>query len=159
TVAKAQPDGYTLLVASSSFVTGPLLQNLSYDPVRDFAPITKVGSAPNILVVHPSLPVKSVKELIALAKSKPGVLDYAASGAGSAPHLAGELFKSMAGINMTLIQYKGGNAPITALLVGEVHLMFATLAPVAPHLKSGRMRALAVTGLEPSVLAPGLPTV
>ena len=92
TVSKAPPDGYTLLVASSSFVIGPLLRNLSYDPVRDFSPITKVGNAPNILVVHPSVPVKSVKELIALAKAKPGALDYASSGAGGAPHLLGGIF-------------------------------------------------------------------
>ena len=158
--AKAPADGYTLLLAGPTFWAAPFFRrNLSWDPVRDFSPITLAARAPNILVVHPSLPVKSVKDLAALASAKPGELNYATGGAGSTPHLAAELFKSMAGVNIVRINYKGGGPAVTALLSGEVPLMFATAGSVAPHVKSGRLRALAVTSAEPSAVFPDLPTV
>ena len=154
-VAKAPADGYTLLVAGATFVTVPLLQKTSYDPVKDFAPITLATTSPAIMVVHPSLPVKSVKELIAFAKARPGELNYSSSPGQQ----MGELFNTMAGIKIVRIPYKGGGPAINALIGGEVQLMFATAAAATPHIKSGRLRALAVTTPQPSALGPGLPTV
>ncbi len=137
-VAKAAPDGYTLLFMPSSLWLLPFMQdNVPYDPVRDFAPITLSGRTPAILVVHPSLRVKSVKELIALAKSKPGALDYASASTGSATHVASELLKSMAGVNIIRIPYKGTGLALNGLLGGQTHMMFSTLAPALPHVKSG----------------------
>ena len=159
TVAKAAPDGYTLLNYSGGFWLLPFLQNVPYDPVKDFSPVTLAVSSPSILVVHASLPVKSVKELIALAKARPGDLNYGTGSTGSTPHLAAELFKAMAGVNILRIPYKGSGVALNAILVGEVQLVFATAGPVGPHVKSGRLKALAVTSLKPSALAPGLPTV
>ena len=158
-VAKSPPDGYSLLVAADPFWIGPLLQKLNYDPVRDFAPISLLTRAPNVLVVHPSLPVKTVRELIALAKAKPGVLNYSSSGTGASNHLAAELFKAMAGVNIVRIPYKGSAPTVTALISGEVQVMFATQSSISSYLDTGRMRALAVTTKEPSVLFPGVPTV
>lgn len=159
-VSKAPPDGYTLAVNGQNLWILPfLLSNMSYDPVRDFAPVSLVSRAPNVLVVHPSLPVKSVDELIALAKSRPGELNYGTGGPGSSNHLSGELFKAMSGVNLVLINYKGTGASITGLLSGEVQMMFAGLGPAAPHIKSGKLRALAVTTARPSALTPGLPPV
>jgi tripartite-type tricarboxylate transporter receptor subunit TctC len=158
-VSQAPPDGYTLLADGSSFWVTPLLQKAPYDPVRDFSPITLVVSAPNLLVVHPSLPVKSVKELIALAKAKPGELNFSSGGVGGGAHLSGELFKSMAGVNMVHIPYKGGGPAMIALLGGEVQLLFPNTPSAAPYMKSGKLRALAVTSAQPSVLFPALPTV
>lgn len=159
-VSKAPPDGYTLAVNGQNLWILPfLLSNMSYDPVRDFAPVSLVSRAPNVLVVHPSLPVKSVDELIALAKSRPGELNYGTGGPGSSNHLSGELFKAMSGVNLVLINYKGTGASITGLLSGEVQVMFAGLGPAAPHIKSGKLRALAVTTARPSALTPGLPPV
>ena len=158
-VAKATPDGYTLLLASSTFIFAPLFRKEPYDPVKDFSPITMLAKAPNIIVVHPSVPVNSVKELIALAKAKPGVLNYASGGAGSSIHLAGELFKNMAGVDIVRVAYRGSGPALNALLGGQVQVMFATAASAAPHLKSGKLKALAVTGHQPSALVPGLPTV
>ena len=159
-VAKAAPDGYTLLFMPSSLWLLPFMQdNVPYDPVRDFAPITLSGRTPAILVVHPSLRVKSVKELIALAKSRPGALDYASASTGSATHIASELLKSMAGVNIVRIPYKGTALALNGLLGGQTHLMFSTLAPALPHVKSGRLLALGVTSAEPSALAPGVPTM
>ncbi len=155
----APADGYTLLVASSSFVTGHLLQKVPYDPIRDFVPITHVGNAANILVVHPSLPTKSVKELIELAKAKPGQLNYGSGDAGSAAHLSAELLKSMARIDIARVNYKGNGPSLVALIGGEIQLLFPTIPSASPHVKAGRMRALAVTGLETSVLTPNLPTM
>ena len=158
--AKAPPDGYTLLVNGSAFWLLPLLRNnVSWDPVRDFAPITMAVRSPSVLVVHPSVPVKSVADLIALAKARPGALNYAAGTIGATPHLAAELFKAMAGVNIVRVGYKGTGPSVIALVGGEVHLMFAGLGSVAPHVKSGRLRALAVTSAQPSALVPGLPTV
>ncbi|MBI4189464.1 MAG: tripartite tricarboxylate transporter substrate binding protein [Betaproteobacteria bacterium] len=157
-VSKAPPDGYTLLLSASLWLT-PLLQNTPYDPVRDFSPITLVGNSPNVLVVHPSLPVKSVKELIALAKARPGELNYASGATGASTHLAAESFKSMAGVDIARIPYKGNGPALNALIGGQVQLMFATAGSVTPHLKSGRLKGLAVTSARPSALAPGLPAV
>ena len=159
-VAKALPDGYTLLHYGSNIWLLPFLRNnLLYDPVRDFAPITLAVRAPNMIVVHPSLPVKSVTELIALAKARPGTLSYASGGTGSTPHLAAELFKAMANVDIVRIPYKGGGAALNDLLGGQVPLMFPVAAAALPHVKSGRLRALAVTSAQPTELAPGLPTV
>jgi tripartite-type tricarboxylate transporter receptor subunit TctC len=158
-VARATPDGYTLLIAAGTFLIGPMLQKVSYDPVKDFSPITATTRAPNVLLVHPSLPAKSVKELIALAKARPGQLNYSAGGIGGGPYLAAELFKSMAGVNIVLVPYKGTGSAISAVVSGEVQVTFGTPGSVAAYLKSGRLRALAVTSSEPSTLAPGLPTI
>jgi len=158
-VAKAQPDGYTLLLYGSNFYTLPLLRKLPYDVLRDFAPITAVGSTPNVLVVNSSSAVMSVKDLIALAKAKPGELNSSAGGAGGSNHLAAELFKSMAGVNFLVVNYKSAGLALNAIIGGQAHMMFSTASAAAPHVKSGRLRALGVTTAQPSLLAPGMPTV
>ena len=158
-VSKATPDGYTLLITGSNFWIGPLLRKIPYDPMRDFSPITLISREVNVIAAHPSIAVKSVKELIALAKAKPGELNYASSSIGGPSHLAAELLKAMASVNIGHIPYKGGGPQITALIGGEVQVAIADVSLVTPHVKSGRLHALAVTSLEPSVLAPGLPTV
>ena len=157
--AKAPPDGYTLLVVGGSFLTTPLLQKTPFDAVRDFSTITLAATAPFVIAVHPSLPVKTVKELIALAKARPGELNYAAGTAGASTHLVSELFRSMAGINIVHIRYKGPAPSVTALISGEVQMTINDVGLLMPHAKLGKLRALAVTSLEPSALAPGLPTV
>ncbi|MSP98868.1 MAG: tripartite tricarboxylate transporter substrate binding protein [Betaproteobacteria bacterium] len=160
TVAKALPDGYTLLVHNNSLWTFPLLQqNAPYDAVKDFLPVTLATRSPNILVVNPALPVNSVADLIALAKARPGELNYGSGPTGASNHLAGELFKAMAGVNLARISYKGGATALNDLISGQVQVMFATTGSVMQHVKSGRLKALGVTGLEPSPLAPGLPAV
>ena len=158
-VVRAAPDGYTLVVAANIFWIGPVLQKALYDPVSEFAPITSAVTSPSVVVVHSSLPVKSIKELIALAKAKPGALNYGSTGTGGTSHLGAELLKSMAAVNIVWIPYKGGGPAVTALVGGEVELMFASAGSVAPHMKSGRVRALAVTSAQPSALFPDLPTV
>ena len=159
-VSKATPDGYTLMVNGNSFWIAPLMrENIAYDPVKDFAPITSAVGAPNILVVHSSVAAGSVRELIALAKAKPGILNYASASAGGSVHLSAELFKHMAAVNIVRISYKTSGTAVTSLVGGEVHLMFANAPSVVPHVKSGRLKALAVTTLQPSVLFPDLPTV
>jgi len=158
-VSKAAPNGYTLLLYNNTLWIGPLLQNTPYDMARDFAPITSVTRAPNVLVVNSTLPVKSVAELVALAKAKPGELNYGSSGTGGSNHLAAELFRFMAGVNIVRINYKGAGPALTALLAGELQLMFPTAGAVTPHFKAGRVRALAVTSAEPTALFPGVPTV
>ena len=130
---------------------------MSYDPERDFAPVTLADRLPNILVVHPSLPAKTAQELVALAKARPGELNYSSSSTGSTPHLAAELFKALAGISIVRIPYKGTGTALNALIAGQVHLMFPNPAPVMPHVRSGRLRALAVTTAQPFVLLPDLP--
>ena len=159
-VARAQPDGYTLLLYANNIWLIPLVRSkVPYDPVRDFAPITWAARSPNTVVVHPSLPVKSVEDLIALAKARPGELNYGSGGTGATTHLAVELFKSMTGVNIVRVPFKGNAPALNALIGGQIQLMFATAGSVAPHLKSGRLRALAITSAQPSPLAPGLPTV
>ena len=157
--AKAAPDGYTLLLYAGNVWTIPLLRSNAQYEIQDFAPITWIARSPNTVVVHPSLPVKDIKELIALARARPGQLNYASGGSGSATHLSVELFKAMAGVNIVRVPYKGNAPALNDLVAGQVQVMFPTAATVAPHLTSGRLRALAVTSAEPSVLAPGLPTV
>ena len=158
-VAKAPHDGYTLLVSTGVHWLGPLLQKVPYDPVKDFAPVIMTNQAPNILVVHPSLAANSVKELVALAKAKPGELNYASTTTGSSSHLAGELFNAMAAVKIVRIPYKGNGPGMIALLGGQVQLMFATSGLVTSHVKAGRLRALGITSKEPSELFPGLATV
>ena len=159
--AKSPGDGYTLLLGNNSILAtnAALYNKLAYDPVRDFAPVILVASQPNILVVHPSLPVNSVKELIALAKAKPGQLNYASSGSGAAAHLSGELFKAMAHVDIVHIPYKGAAPALNDVLAGQDQLMFATSLSVVPHIKSGRLRALAVTTAKRMTAMPELPTV
>jgi len=158
--AKAQPDGYTLLLYANNIWIIPLLRsNTPFDVIRDFAPITWAAKSPNIMVVHPALPVKSVEDLIAHARARPGELNYGSGGTGSSTHLAVELLKSMARVNIVRVPFKGNAPALNALFAGEVHVMIATAGTVAPHLKSGRLRALAVTSAQPSPLAPGLPTM
>jgi tripartite-type tricarboxylate transporter receptor subunit TctC len=160
TVAKATPDGYIVLFYGSTFWTMPLVQASSgYDPVKEFAPISIVTTSPNVLVIHPSLPAKSVKELIALAKARPGELNYASSGTGASNHLAAELFNFMAGVNITRIPYADGARASADLISGQVHMVFGNASFTIPHMKSGRLRALAVTSAQPSALLPGLPSI
>jgi tripartite-type tricarboxylate transporter receptor subunit TctC len=157
--SRAAPDGYTLLVSTDGLWRGPLLQKMPFDPAKDFSPITLVSRSPNILVVHPSLPVKSVKELIALAKARPGELNYGSGALGAATHLASELFNLMAGVKIVNIPYKSSGGAVTPLLSGQLQVMFGTTGAVSSHITSGRLRALAVSTSQPSPLAPGLPTV
>ncbi len=160
TVAKAPADGYTLLVYAANIWIIPLLRsNVPYDVLRDLAPITWAARSPNTVVVHPSLPVTSMKELIALAKARPGQLSYGSGGTGATSHLSAELFKSMAKVDILRVPYKANPPALNDLMGGQVQLMFSTASSVTPHLRSGRLRALAVTSAEPSPLAPGLPTV
>ena len=156
---EAQPDGYTLLFYGSTVWLQPYLTKANWDPVGDLAPITLAMSSPNVLVVHPSLPVKSVKDLIALAKARPGALNYSAGGGGSTPHIAAELFNYMANVRIVRINYKGSGPSMIGLLVGEVQMMFAALGPIVPHVKQGKVRALAVTTPNRSRLIPDLPPV
>jgi tripartite-type tricarboxylate transporter receptor subunit TctC len=160
-VIKSPADGYTLLCwGSPVWITQFLLENLAWDPVRDLAPVTMLASSPNVLVVHPALPVKSVKELIALAKAKPGMLNYASPGTnGGAVFIAAELFKSMANVDIVHVPYKGTGPALLGVIGGEADLMFPSFVSVAPQIKAGKLRALAVTTARPSALAPGLPTV
>ena len=160
-VAKAPPDGYTLLVAPGSSLTSTphLKLKMPYDALKDFAPIIQINSFPQVLIVNPVVPAKTVKELIAIARSRPGVLTFGSSGTGSAFHLAGELFKTMAGIDMLHVPYKGGNVALTDLLGGRIDLMFYSLAIANPHINAGKLRALAVTGLKRDPLQPKLPTI
>lgn len=158
--AKAPPDGYTLLLTPSSFGVNPsLYRKLPYDPIKDLAPVTLAASAPNILVVYPPLPVRSVKDLIELARAKPRQLNFGSSGNGGSPHLAGEMFKTMAGVELTHVPYKGASAALTALIAGEIQLNFASLPSALPLVKSGRLRAVAVTSAKRSPAVPELPTV
>jgi tripartite-type tricarboxylate transporter receptor subunit TctC len=160
TVAKAPADGYTLLAVAASFSINPSLHDkLPFDPVRDFAPITRFAALPHILVVHPTLQAKTVKELIAIAKAKPGELNYASSGVATSTHLAAELFRNMTGTDMVQVPFKGGAPGMVGLLSGQVQLYFATISTALPHVKSGKLRALAVTSAKRSIVAPELPTI
>ena len=157
--AKAPPDGYTILVTTDGLWRGPLFQKMPFDALKDFAPITLVSRSPNVLVVHPSLPVTTAKELIALAKARPGALNYGAGAIGAATHLASELFKVMAGVDIVHVPYKSTGGAVIPLLSGELQVMFGTTATISTHIRSGKVRALAVSTAQPSALAPGLPTI
>jgi len=158
--ARAAPDGYTLVMITTTHTVNPsLLAKLPYDSVKDFSPVSLVVSQPNILVVHPSVPVKSVKELVALAKAKPNSLNFASGGNGSSPHLSGELFKLVAAIEITHIPYKGSGPGVTDLLGGHVQMMFAGPLALEQHIKSGRLRALAVADRRRSTVVPDIPTM
>jgi len=158
--AKAAADGYTLfMISNTHFVSAALHKKLPYDSLNDFTPVTQITSAPNVLVVHPSLPVKSVKELIALAKARPGQIDYASSGNGSTQHLTGALFASMAGIKMTHIPYRGSGPVTSDLLGGQVMVAFPGIAGMLTHIKSGRLRPLGVSGAKRSPELPDVPTI
>ena len=159
-VAKSPPDGYTLLGTFSSHAQNQILyKSLPFDTLRDFAPITIFGTVPNILVVNPSLPVKSVKELIALAKKRPGDILYASIGPASPSHLTAELFNSMAGVKTTHVPYKGAAPSMVALVAGETQLTFTTVLVAVPYVKAGRLRALGVASLKRSVAMPDVPTI
>jgi tripartite-type tricarboxylate transporter receptor subunit TctC len=158
-VAKAAPDGYTLLVNTISFAITAALQKLPYDPINDFAPITELASLPLVLVVHPSLPATNLEEFIALAKSKPGGWDFASSGIGTSPHLAAEMFKSAAGIDLVHVPYKGNAEAMNALLGGHVKIYFALVPAALQHIKAGSLRALAVTTETRLPYLPDVPTI
>ena len=158
--AKSPPDGYSLLVVSGAHAVNPsLYKKLPYDTERDFSPISLIASSSYILVVHPSMPVKSVRELISFAKQRRGQINYASSGNGGLPHLSGELFKVKAGIEMTHIPYKGSAAVTTAVLAGEVPIMFSNLISTMPQVQAGRFRALGVTAAARLPAAPAIPTI
>jgi tripartite-type tricarboxylate transporter receptor subunit TctC len=160
-VARSAPDGYTWLLGNNSILATnqTLYRSLPYDPVKDFAPVSLVAVQPNILVVNPQLPVNSVSELISYARKYPGKLNYASSGSGAAAHLAGELFKTLAGVDLVHVPYKGAQPALTDVITGQVQLMFATSASVIPFVKAGKLRALAVTTARRSPSVPDLPTV
>ncbi|TAK82587.1 MAG: tripartite tricarboxylate transporter substrate binding protein [Betaproteobacteria bacterium] len=159
-VAKAQPDGYTMLMGTPGLATNPFLyQNLPFDPLRDLAPISLIGSVQNAFIVHPGVPAKTVKELIALAKKQPGKLNYASPGAGTSLHLAGELFKQLAGVDIQHVAYKGGAQAQTDLMGGQVQMMFNVLPSALPQIKSGKLRVLAVTGKTRAEALPDVPTM
>jgi tripartite-type tricarboxylate transporter receptor subunit TctC len=158
--AKAPADGHTLLAVAASFTMSPsLYKKLPFDPVRDFAAISMLSSLPNILVVHPAQPVKSMKELVAFAKANPGKLNYSSSGMATGTHMSMELLKHMTGIRMLHVPYKGGAPSVTALLSNEVQLCFATISTALPHVKSGRLRALAVSSAKRAQAAPDVPAI
>lgn len=159
-VAKSAKDGYTLLLTGAGLVTNPgLYARTPYDAVKDFDPISLMALGPNVLVVHPSLPVRSVKDLIALAKAKPGQIGFAGSGSGSTPHLAGELFNTLAGVSMVHVPYRGTGPAMIGVLSGETPVMFLPAISAVPQIKSGQLRALAVTSLSRLPAMPELPTV
>jgi tripartite-type tricarboxylate transporter receptor subunit TctC len=158
-VARSAPDGYTLVLATSSHGINPSLYKLNYEPVKDFAGIAFIATSPMMLTVHPSVPAKTVRELIAVAKANPGKLNYASSGIASIVHLAGELFNLAAGVNTVHIPYKGTGPALTDLLGGQVDMMFASPVPTFPHVRNGRLRAIAMASAERSPAAPELPTI
>jgi tripartite-type tricarboxylate transporter receptor subunit TctC len=159
-VARAAPDGYTILFGYiATHGINPGLSKVPYDPVKDFAPIAEIAEAQGVLVVNPKVEAKTVKELVALAKAKPGTMSYASAGNGTAPHIAGELLKQQTGIEILHIPYKGSGPAMTDTLAGTTQIMFPSLVAAGPHIKSGKLRALAVTGSKRSPLYPQLPTV
>ena len=160
-VARSAPDGYTLLMGTigNLAISPHLYPNLTYDPLRDFAPVAQIASAAYMLVVHPSVPARSVKELVALAKARPGHLAYASAGSGTGSHLAAELFRAVAGIDVTHVPYKGGTPGLTDVISGQVQLMFNGIPSSLSHIKSGRIRPLAVTTAKRAAVAPEVPTI
>ncbi|MGE4257547.1 MAG: tripartite tricarboxylate transporter substrate binding protein [Xanthobacteraceae bacterium] len=157
--AKAPPDGHSLLVTTIGFAITPALHKLPYDPIKDFAPITELASLPLMLVVNASLPVNNFKEFVALARSKPGALDYASAGVGTSPHLAGEMFKTMAGVDLVHVPYKGNAEVTNAIIGGHVKVYFSLVPASLPHVKSGKMRVLAVTTAQRLPYLPDVPTI
>ncbi|MBI2225673.1 MAG: tripartite tricarboxylate transporter substrate binding protein [Betaproteobacteria bacterium] len=158
--AKAPNNGYTLLLTGAGIVTNPsLYSKVPFDPVKDFDPISLLALAPNILVVHPSVPVKSVAQLVALAKARPGEVHYSSAGSGSTPHLAAELFKIMAKVDLLHVPYKGSGPALIGVLSGEVSIMFPAAIFAVPHVTAGRLRALAVTSVSRLPVTPELPTI
>jgi tripartite-type tricarboxylate transporter receptor subunit TctC len=157
--AKAAPDGYTLLVVSIAHVVDPWLYKEPFDPVKSFVPVSIIATGTNVLTVNPKVPVHSVKELLALAKEKPGVLNYASAGIGSFQHLSGELFKLMAGVNIQHVPYKGGGPAMLAIIAGEDQVMFSSIVQTVPNIQSGHLRALATGGEKRSPILPDLPTI
>jgi len=159
TVAKALPDGYTLLMASpANTINSSLYTNMPYDPLRDLVAIALIGSVPSVMVANPSLPVQDIRQLIALAKAKPGALTYGSGGSGTTEHLAGEMFKSFAGIDLLHVPYKGGAQVMIDLMGGQVALMFSNQLGVLPHIKAGKLKALGVASAERSAALPDVPT-
>ena len=160
-VAKATPDGYTIGIATASThaVAMSLSANLPYDPIKDFAPVVMIGAAPYVLVVYPGLPVNNVAELIALAKAKPGTLNYGSAGVASLAHLATALFATMAGINLTHVPYKASAQSVTDMITGRLEMQFATIAPSLPHIRAGQLRPLAISGAKRVSLLPEVSTV
>jgi tripartite-type tricarboxylate transporter receptor subunit TctC len=160
-VARAAPDGYTLLLATTGVmaINHKLYKSLSYDSLKDLAPVTQIGGLPLILIVHPSLPAKSVKDLVAMAKAKPGSLSFASSGVGSATHMTAELFRMMAGVDMVHVPYKGSGQAMTDLISGQVGVAFDQITSSIGHVQSGKLRALAVTSAKRFPSVPNLPTV
>jgi tripartite-type tricarboxylate transporter receptor subunit TctC len=159
-ISKGPADGYSVLFYGSNVWLAPFLNNnVPWDPDKDFAAVSLVFRSPNLVVVHPSLPVRSIHDLIVLARSQPAALNYASGSTGSSPHLAAELFKHMARVNIVRIPYRGNALAYTDVIRGQVHMIFPTATSLAPHLKSGRLRPLAVTTAQPSALFPDLPTV
>jgi tripartite-type tricarboxylate transporter receptor subunit TctC len=159
--AKAAPDGYTLLLGNvSTFAMAPsLYKKVNYDPVKSFAPITLIDTSANVLVAHPGVPATTTQGLISLAKAKPGQINYASAGSGTSPHLAAELFKSMAGVDLVHVPYKGSPQALTDLLGGQTQIMFASLVSALPHIRQGRLRALGVTSLKRAAALPDVPAI
>jgi tripartite-type tricarboxylate transporter receptor subunit TctC len=153
------PDGYTLLIISLAHAVNPWLYKLPYDPIKGFTPVAILGSGPNVLVVHPDLPVKNVKELVDMAKQKPGQLQYASAGIGSFQHLGGELFKLMSGTNILHVPFKGGGPAMIDVIGGHTKVMFSSLVQTTPHIKSGKLRALGTGGLTRNPVLPDVPTI
>jgi tripartite-type tricarboxylate transporter receptor subunit TctC len=160
-VAQSRPDGYTLLLGyiANLAIFPSLSTRLPYDPVKDYAPITQIATSPNVLTAHPSVQARNLKELIALAKTKPGAVNFASTGVASVGHLTGELLNSLAGVRMTHVPYKGGGQAIIDLVGGHVQVMFSGFSAAMPHIKTGRVRALAVTGAGRSAALPDVPTI
>jgi tripartite-type tricarboxylate transporter receptor subunit TctC len=159
-VAKAAPDGYTLVMAATPLAVNTVLfKKVPYDPLRDFAPVTQVAAMPNLLVSHPALPARTIKQVIALAKARPGELTYSSSGIGTGPHLSMELFNAMAGVKIEHVPYKGTSPAMVDTISGHVQMLMSTLLPPLPHLKPGRLRALGVTGAARLASLPEVPTV
>ncbi len=159
-VAKSPPDGYTLLGVTSGYtITPAIYAKLPYDPLKDFAPISLVAQAPFLLVVHPALPVKSVRDLLALARAKPGGLDSASAGLGSSTHMALEMFKALSGVKIAHIPYKGTGPALVDVMAGQVHMLFGNVLSTLGYVKAGRLRALAVTTVARSAVLPELPTI
>jgi tripartite-type tricarboxylate transporter receptor subunit TctC len=158
-VASAAPDGYTLLIISIAHAVNPALYKLNYDPIKSFAPISIMATGPNVLAVNPKLPVTNVQELLALAKAKPGELDYASAGVGSFQHLGAELFKLVAGVNLQHVPYKGGGPAMADVIAGHVKVMFSSLVQTTPFIQSGQLRALGVGGAKRNPVLPNVPTI